>query len=166
MRPKAPSTPQAQPEPEVFTCPGSRLRQFERPEAVPAGASALAHWPVKLKLVAPKSPFLKGAHLLVAADCAPFAAGDFHARFLQGKAVVCGCPKFEDEAASVAKLTAILAENDVREITIVNMEVPCCFGLVQVVRRAMEAAGRTPPVTVCTLAASGELLQQQKVRGK
>ncbi|MGA7564039.1 MAG: 4Fe-4S binding protein [Desulfobaccales bacterium] len=163
---QAPLTPEAQPEPEVFTCPGSRMRQFERPEAVPAGASALAHWPVKLKLVAPKSPFLKGAHLLVAADCAPFAAGDFHARFLQGKAVVCGCPKFEDEAASVAKLTAILAENEVREITIVNMEVPCCFGLVQVVRRALEAAGRTPPVTICTLAASGELLQQQKVQGK
>lgn len=163
---QAPSTFQAQSEPEVFTCPGSRMRQFERPEAVPAGASALAHWPVKLKLVAPKSPFLKGAHLLVAADCAPFAAGDFHARFLQGKAVVCGCPKFEDEAASVAKLTAILAENEVREITIVNMEVPCCFGLVQVVRRALEAAGRTPPVTICTLAASGELLQQQKVQGK
>ncbi len=158
--------PEKNPEPGAFVCPGSRLRQFERPAAVPAGASALGHWPVKLKLVAPKSPFLKGAHLLVAADCAPFAAGDFHARFLQGKAVVCGCPKFEDEAASVAKLTAILAENQVREITIVNMEVPCCHGLVQVVRRAMAAAGRTPPVTICTLAASGELLQQQKVRGE
>ncbi len=158
--------PEKNPEPEAFVCPGSRLRQFERPAAVPAGASALGHWPVKLNLVAPKSLFLKGAHLLVAADCAPFAAGDFHARFLQGKAVVCGCPKFEDEAASVAKLTAILAENQVREITIVNMEVPCCHGLVQVVRRAMAAAGRTPPVTICTLAASGELLQQQKVRGE
>ena len=77
-----------------------------------------------------------------------------------------GCPKFEDEAASVAKLTAILAENEVREITVVNMEVPCCFGLVQVVRRALEAAGQTPPVTICTLATSGELLQQQKVQGK
>lgn len=166
---QAPLTPQAlkkKPEPEVFVCPGSGLQQFERPDAVPAGASALGHWPVKLKLVAPKAPFLKGAHLLVAADCAPFAAGDFHARFLKGKAVVCGCPKFEDEAASVAKLTAILAENEVREITIVNMEVPCCYGLVQVVRRALEAAGKTPPVTICTLAASGELLQQQKVRGK
>ncbi|MCX5892114.1 MAG: 4Fe-4S binding protein [Deltaproteobacteria bacterium] len=155
------------PQPEVFVCPGSAMRQFQRPAApVAAGESALAHWPVKLRLVAPKAPFLKGAKLLVAADCAPFAAGDFHARFLQGKALVCGCPKFEDAEASVAKLTAILKENDIQEITIVNMEVPCCFGLVQVVRQAMEAAGRTPSVTICTLGTAGQVLQQQKVQGK
>ncbi len=159
--------PQAQPEPEVFVCPGSRMQQFQRPAAAPAaGESALGHWPVKLRLVAPKAPFLKGANLLVAADCAPFAAGDFHARFLQGKAMVCGCPKFEDAAESVAKLTAILKENDVQEITIVNMEVPCCFGLVQVVRQALEASGKTPPVTICTLGTAGQVLQQQKVQGK
>lgn len=155
------------PESPVFVCPGSAMRQFERPAApVAGGESALGHWPVKLRLVAPKAPFLKGADLLVAADCAPFAAGDFHARFLQGKALVCGCPKFEDTEASVAKLTAILKENDIREITIVNMEVPCCFGLVQVVRQAMEAAGKTPPVTICTLGTAGQVLQQQKVHGK
>jgi hypothetical protein len=121
---------------------------------------------VKLRLVAPKAPFLKGANLLVAADCAPFAAGDFHARFLQGKALVCGCPKFEDTAAQVEKLTAILKENDVQEITVVNMEVPCCSGLVQAVRQAMEAAGKNPPVTICTLGTAGQVLQQQKVSGK
>jgi ferredoxin len=154
-------------EPEAFVCPGSRMRQFERPATAPAaGDSALAHWPVKLRLVSPKAPFLKGAHLLVAADCAPFAAGDFHARFLQGKAMVCGCPKFEDTEASVAKLTAILKENDVQEITIVNMEVPCCFGLVQVVRQALEVAGKTPEVTICTLGTAGQVLQQQKIQGK
>jgi hypothetical protein len=157
---------QPQPEPEPFVCPGSRM-QLLRPAAAPAGGeSALGHWPVKLRLVAPKSPFLKDTQLLVAADCAPLAAGDFHARFLQGKAVVCGCPKFEDHAAQVDKLTAILRENDVREITIVNMEVPCCFGLVQVVRQALEAAGKTPPVTICTLNTAGQVIQQQKVRGK
>ena len=166
--PQAAPAPAAAPAaPEVFVCPGSRMQQFQRPAAAPAaGESALGHWPVKLRLVAPKAPFLKGANLLVAADCAPFAAGDFHARYLQGKALVCGCPKFEDAAESVAKLTAILTENDIQEITIVNMEVPCCFGLVQVVRQAMEASGKTPPVTVCTLGASGQLLQQQKVQGK
>ncbi len=161
------AAPAPQAEPEVFVCPGSRMQQFQRPAAAPAGGeSALAHWPVKLRLVAPKAPFLKGAKLLVAADCAPFAAGDFHARFLQGKALVCGCPKFEDTAAQVEKLTAILKENDLQEITIVNMEVPCCFGLVQVVRQAMEAAGKHPPVTICTLSAAGQVLQQQKVWGK
>jgi ferredoxin len=162
----APAAPPA-PEGEAFVCPGSRMQQFQRLAAVPeGGASALAHWPVKLRLVPPKAPFLKDAKLLVAADCAPFAIGDFHARFLQGKALVCGCPKFEDEEASVAKLTAILQENEVQEITIVNMEVPCCFGLVQAVRRAMEAAGKNPPVTICTLSTAGEVLQQQKVRAK
>jgi hypothetical protein len=154
------------PEAPAFVCPGSAMRQFERTGTPAAGESALAHWPVKLRLVAPKAPFLKDAKLLVAADCAPFAAGDFHARFLQGQAVVCGCPKFEEAEASVAKLTAILRENEIQEITIVNMEVPCCFGLVQVVRQAMEAAGKTPPVTICTLGTAGQVLQQQKVRGK
>ncbi len=161
------AAPPPPPETEAFVCPGSRLQQFQRPAAGPAvGESALGHWPVKLRLVAPKAPFLKGANLLVAADCAPFAAGDFHARFLQGKALVCGCPKFEDAEASVAKLTDILKENDIQEITIVNMEVPCCFGLVQVVRRALEASGKNPPVTICTLGTAGQILQQQKVRGK
>ncbi len=167
--PQAAPAPAATPVPEsaAFVCPGSRVQQFQRPAAAPAGGeSALAHWPVKLRLVAPKAPFLKGAKLLVAADCAPFAAGDFHARFLQGQALVCGCPKFEDPAAQAEKLTAILKENDVREITVVNMEVPCCFGLVQVVRQAMEAAGKHPPVTICTLGTAGQVLQQQKVGGK
>ncbi len=160
------AAPAPAPEPEAFVCPGSRMRQFQ-PQGVPeAGASALAHWPVKLRLVQPRAPFLKDASLLVAADCAPFAAGDFHARFLQGKALVCGCPKFEDTEASVVKLAAILQENDIQEITIVNMEVPCCFGLVQVVRQAMEAAGKAPPVTICTLGTAGQVLQQQKVQGK
>jgi Pyruvate/2-oxoacid:ferredoxin oxidoreductase delta subunit len=165
----APAAPEAAPpaSEEVFVCPGSRMRQFAPPEAAPAaGGSALGHWPVKLRLVAPKAPFLKGASLLVAADCAPFAAGDFHARYLQGKALVCGCPKFDDLTDYAARLTAILKENDVKEITIVNMEVPCCFGLVKVVRQALEAAGVNPPVTICTLGTQGQLLQQQKVRAK
>jgi Pyruvate/2-oxoacid:ferredoxin oxidoreductase delta subunit len=150
---------------ESFVCPGSRMQQFAPPAVPGPEASALGHWPIKLRLVAPKAPFLQGANLLVAADCAPFAAGDFHSRYLAGKAVVCGCPKFEDAADNAAKLTAILRENDVQEITIVNMEVPCCFGLVQTVRQALEASGKKLPVTICTLATTGQVIQQQKVRG-
>ena len=130
------------------------------------GASALGHWPIKLRLVTPKAPFLKGASLLVAADCAPFAAGDFHSRFLEGKALLCGCPKFDDVPEHVAKLTAILQENDIQEIGIVNMEVPCCFGLVQIVRQALEASGKSLPVTISTLGTAGQVLQQQKIKGK
>jgi hypothetical protein len=156
----------AEPPGEVFVCPGSRMQQFKREAGPGPGTSALSHWPVKLRLVSPTSPFLKGASLLVAADCAPFAAGDFHSRYLEGKALVCGCPKFDDVPEHVAKLTAILQENDIREISIVNMEVPCCSGLVQIVRQALEAAGKNLPVTICTLGTAGNLLQQQKIKGK
>jgi Pyruvate/2-oxoacid:ferredoxin oxidoreductase delta subunit len=160
----APEAPAA--EEPVFVCPGSQMRQFERRETPEAASSALSHWPVKLRLVSPKAPFLKGAELLVAADCAAFAAGDFHARYLHGRAVVCGCPKFEDLEESAAKLTAILKENDITGITIVNIEVPCCHGLVQVVRQAMIAAGKVLPVSICTLGPTGQVVQQQKIKGK
>ena len=164
-----PETPAAAPEAtpaEEFVCPGSRMQQFQRAGTPTAEASALGHWPVKLRLVGPKAPFLKGASLLVAADCAPFAAGDFHSRYLEGKAVVCGCPKFDDIPEHVAKLTAILKENDIKEINIVNMEVPCCFGLVQIVRQALEASGKSLPVSICTLGTTGQVLQQQKIKAK
>jgi Pyruvate/2-oxoacid:ferredoxin oxidoreductase delta subunit len=164
-----PEAPAPAPPAEAFACPGSRMRQFQPAALEPApatGASALSHWPIKLRLVAPRAPFLKGASLLVAADCAPFAAGDFHSRFLAGKALLCGCPKFDDVPEHVAKLTAILQENDITEIAIVNMEVPCCFGLVQIVRQALEASGKSLPVTIATLTATGQVLQQQKIKGK
>jgi NAD-dependent dihydropyrimidine dehydrogenase PreA subunit len=164
--PEAPAAPPASPG-EEFVCPGSRMQQFQPAAApTPGGASALGHWPIKLRLVAPKAPFLKGASLLVAADCAPFAVGDFHSRFLAGKALLCGCPKFDDVPEQVAKLTAILRENDIQEIDIVNMEVPCCFGLVQIVRQALEASGKSLPVNICTLGTTGQVLQQQKIKGK
>ena len=158
--------PAPAPEPEAFVCPGSRMQQFQPQEAPAPGPSALGHWPIKLRLVQPKAPFFKDASLLVAADCAPFAAGDFHSRYLQGRALVCGCPKFDDVEAHTAKLTEILGQNDIQEISIVNLEVPCCFGLVQIVRQAMLASGKDLPVTICTLGATGQVVQQQKIKGK
>ncbi len=140
------------------------MRQFTPAAAPQAGASALSHWPVKLRLASPKAPFFKDAELLVAADCGPFAAGDFHARYLAGKAVVCGCPKFDDLGESVAKLTAIFRENNVKGVTIVNMEVPCCQGLVEAVRRALEASGKRLPVSICTLGAQGQVVQQARIK--
>lgn len=157
------ATPPAQ---EPFVCPGSLMQQFQPAAAPGAAPSALSHWPIKLRLVQPKAPFFKDAALLVAADCAPFAAGDFHARYLQGRALVCGCPKFDELEEQAARLTAILKENDLQEIVIVNMEVPCCFGLVQIVRQALAAAGKSLPVTITTLGAAGQVVQQQKIRGK
>jgi ferredoxin len=161
------SAPHPASEPEAFVCPGSRMQQLAPSQAAPAaGPSALGHWPIKLSLVQPKAPFFKDASLLVAADCAPFAAGDFHSRYLQGRALVCGCPKFDNLEAHAAKLTEILKQNDIQEITIVNMEVPCCFGLVQIVRQALSASGKSLPVTICTLGATGQVVQQQKIKGK
>jgi ferredoxin len=155
---------QAAPAQEAFVCPGSATRQFTPAAAPEAGASALGHWPVKLRLVSPKAPFFKDAELLVAADCGPFAAGDFHARYLAGKAVVCGCPKFDDQEEAVAKLTGILKENEVKGITIVNMEVPCCQGLIEAVRRALQASGKRLPVSICTLGAQGQVVQQARIK--
>jgi ferredoxin len=155
---------QTAPAQEAFVCPGSAMRQFT-PAAAPAGgASALGHWPVKLRLVSPKAPFLKDTELLVAADCGPFAAGDFHARYLAGKAVVCGCPKFDDLEEAVTKLSGILKANEIKGITIVNMEVPCCQGLVETVRRALQASGKRLPVSICTLGAQGQVVQQAKIK--
>ena len=161
--PASPGEPQAA-APESFVCPGSAMQQFTPTAAPEAGASALGHWPVKLRLVSAKAPFLKGAELLVAADCAPFAAGDFHVRYLSGKAVVCGCPKFDDLEEYVSRLAAILKENDVKDITIVNMEVPCCQGLIEAVRRAFEASGKRLPVSICTLGPQGQVVQQAKIK--
>jgi NAD-dependent dihydropyrimidine dehydrogenase PreA subunit len=150
--------------PGGFVCPGSAMRQFTATGTPKAGASALSHWPVKLRLVAPKAPFFKDAELLVAADCAAFAAGDFHARYLAGRAVVCGCPKFDDLEEAVAKLTAIFKENDIKGVTIVNMEVPCCQGLIEAVRRAFQNTGKKVPVAICTLGPQGQVVQQAKVK--
>jgi Fe-S-cluster-containing hydrogenase component 2 len=150
----------------AFVCPGSQMRQFSRRDVPEAGPSALSHWPVKLRLVDSEARFLQGAELLVAADCTAFAAGDFHARFLSGRAVVCSCPKFESLEESAARLTAILKENDIRGLTIVNMEVPCCQGLTQVVRQALVASGKVLPVTICTLGVTGQVVQQQRIKGK
>jgi Pyruvate/2-oxoacid:ferredoxin oxidoreductase delta subunit len=162
--PGAPLEPPSAQEQPAFACPGSAAQQFTPASAPEAGASALGHWPVKLRLVTPRAPFLKGAELLVAADCAPFAAGDFHARYLTGKAVVCGCPKFDDLEDYVARLTAILQENDIKGVTIVNMEVPCCQGLAEAVRRAFQAAGKRLPVAIYTLGAQGQVVQQAKIK--
>jgi hypothetical protein len=117
-----------------FACPSSRALTHERaPEAAgtPAGEvrSELGHWPVKLQLVGPGAPFFRGKELVIAADCAPVAFGDFHRRFLKGAAVAIQCPKFGEQEFVVPKLAGIMAEGGITGVTIVRMEVPCCGGL-------------------------------------
>jgi hypothetical protein len=113
----------------------------------PAGRPArLGQWPVQLELVPPSAPFLDGAHVLVAADCVPFAYADFHERLLRGKACLVGCPKLDDAGRYLEKLSTMFENKDVRSVTVAYMEVPCCFGMVKLVESAIERSGKRIPL--------------------
>lgn len=120
--------------------------------------SLLGNWPVQLMLVPPQAPYLRGARLVVAADCAPFAYRDFHRRFLGERVLLVGCPKLDDVAFYEGRLTQIIALNEVASVEVVHMEVPCCFGLVRLVQQAVAAGGREVAVTVTRLGIRGEVL--------
>ena len=143
------------PGPQGGGCPGSRPMALpRRPVAArAAGAptptdneSRLAQWPVQLQLVPVAAPWFRGADLLVAADCIPFAYARFHDDFLAGRALVVGCPKLDDLAAYVDKLGRICASNDLRSVTVLRMEVPCCAGISMAARRGVEASGKSIPL--------------------
>jgi len=145
-------------------CPGSMTRSIQRPKASPnhataeAATSQLSNWPVQLMLISPNAPYLQGADLLLTADCVPFALADFHTRFLNGKPVVIGCPKLDDGQYYVEKLTEIFKKANINSLTIVHMEVPCCFGLSNIVSKAMVASGKNIPVDDYTVSIQGEVL--------
>jgi Fe-S-cluster-containing hydrogenase component 2 len=150
-------------------CPGASPRSVARrglavvaetPAAAPCGAGpgALAHWPVQLHLVPAAAPFLRGADLLVAADCVPIACASFHSELLAGRAVVIGCPKLDDLAAHLEKLTRILGRPDgPTRVTVARMEVPCCAGLSAAARRAAAVSGREIPVREVVAGVDGVL---------
>ena len=141
-------------------CPGSAAREIRRPSlsvlkdlpgpaAAPAprqGGSTLSQWPVQLKLVPPTAPWLAGADLLLAADCVPFAYAGFHADFLAGKKLLVGCPKLDDNQAYAAKLAEMFTRNDVRSVTVVRMEVPCCGGIAWAAREGLARSGKQVPL--------------------
>jgi len=137
------------PAPAMGGCPGSKMMQFDRPEAAPAddtdapiAASQLRQWPVQIKLVPVAAPYFEGADLLISADCVPFAYADFHRDMLKGKVVLVGCPKLDDAEFYVDKLTQIFAGNNLKSVTCAHMEVPCCHGLVQITKTALEKSGK------------------------
>jgi len=125
--------------------------------------SALAHWPVQIRLVPPTAPFLKGADLLVAADCTPVAYPNFHQDFLKGKVVMVGCPKFDETQLYVEKFSEIFQKSGVKSVTVLTMEVPCCQGLPVIVKKGMEAAGKSVPVEQVVISTRGEILKRQKM---
>jgi len=148
-------------------CPGSRVMEFgqDRPEhkqseKTATQVSELRQWPVLLMLVPPHAPYFKNADLLFAADCVPFAYAGFHQDLLKGKILLVGCPKFDDTEYYLEKITQILKENDIKSITCAHMEVPCCFGFMNILETAVSNAGKKPPFKDITIGIKGEILQE------
>jgi ferredoxin len=147
-------------------CPGSRMidRRDETPSETGSAASAsltseLRQWPVQLHLVNPEAPYFKNADLVISADCVPFTYADFHRRFLKGKALIVFCPKLDHaEDAYVEKLTALFNQNDVRSVTLVHMEVPCCFGVEKIVGEALRRSGKQVIVKDYTISLQGAII--------
>lgn len=140
-------------------CPGAAARSIRR-EAAPAAPfgmeSQLRQWPVQTKLVPVRAPWFDGARLLVAADCTAYAYADFHREFMQERITLVGCPKLDGVDYSV-KLAEILKQNDIRSVTVARMEVPCCGGLEQAVKKALHDCGKLIPWQVVTITADGRI---------
>ena len=130
----------------------------ESADASERQASQLGNWPVQLHLVPPQASYLHRADLLLVADCVPFAFADFHRRFLDGRPVLIGCPKLDDAQRYVHKLTEIIRSADIRSITVVHMEVPCCSGLMQIAKAAIQAVETNIPLQDVTISIRGEEL--------
>ena len=142
-------------------CPGSRAAELNGNAAdapmQSAAASRLMQWPIQIKLLPVQAPFYQGAKLLIAADCTAFSRADFHERFMKGHITMIGCPKL-DEGDYAEKLTEIIRLNEIREVTIVRMEVPCCGGLQRAAETALRESGKFLPWQVVTLGRDGTIL--------
>ena len=145
-------------------CPGSRMMQFQRPAASVAAAesngqavSELRQWPVQIKLAPVNAPYFQGADLLIAADCTAYAYASFHQDFIRGRVTLVGCPKLDDVDYS-EKLTEILRQNDIQNVLIVRMEVPCCGGLEHAVKTALQNSGKMIPWQVKVISTDGRVL--------
>lgn len=141
-------------------CPGTNSKAIKR-EAVPvmgaAVTSQLSQWPVQIKLVPVNAPYFDNANLLVAADCTAFAYGNFHNEFIRNHVTLIGCPKL-DEGDYAEKLTQIIANNNIRSVTIARMEVPCCGGIENAVKRALQASGKFIPWRVVVISTDGRIV--------
>jgi NAD-dependent dihydropyrimidine dehydrogenase PreA subunit len=148
-------------------CPSAGIKMFApRPQEAPlpgkdahpaqAAPSALTHWPIKIRLVPPQAPFLKGADLLVLADCGAIAFPTLHGDLLRGRVVLAGCPKFDDLALYEERFRQIFAQAGIRTITVARMEVPCCAGLQALVMKSLKKAGVDIPVEEIVISPRGQ----------
>lgn len=142
-------------------CPGTQSRTISHRESndqttVPA-SSRLSQWPVQIKLVPVNAPYFDGADLLIAADCTAYAYGDFHNTFIKNRITLIGCPKLDNVEYS-DKLTQIITSNNIRSVTVIRMEVPCCGGIEHAVKYALQASGKSIPWQVVTISTEGKIL--------
>lgn len=146
-------------------CPGSQLRQFQREKKPyisndsPQFTSQLAQWPCQIKLVPVNAPYLDGAKLLIAADCTAYAYARMHEEFMQGKITLIGCPKLDSVDYS-EKLTEIIKTNDIKSVTVLRMEVPCCGGLELAAKTALQNSGKFIPWQVITISVDGRIIER------
>ena len=145
-------------------CPGSRMRMLEQPGEAGSNiaepmrqAPQLRNWPVQIKLAPLNAPYVNNAKLLIAADCTAYAYANFHQEFMRGKVTLVGCPKL-DAVDYSEKLTEIIRSNEIQEVTIVRMEVPCCGGLEMATKKALQASGKFIPWQVVTISIDGKIL--------
>ncbi len=144
-------------------CPGTNSKRIVREDASCSVSAApvtsrLSQWPVQIKLVPVNAPYFDGAHLLIAADCTAYAYGNIHEEFIKGRVTLIGCPKL-DEGDYADKLTAIISNNNIKSVTILRMEVPCCGGIEHAAKRAIQASGKFLPWRVVTVTTDGRLLE-------
>lgn len=147
---------------ESCACPGTQARTLVKPRRDEASGapvkSALSQWPIQIKLVPVNAPYFEGANLLVAADCTAFAYGDFHRQFIQNRVTLIGCPKL-DESDYSEKLTEIIRRNNIKSVTVVRMEVPCCGGLEYAVKKALQNSGKFIPWRVVVISTDGKIIE-------
>lgn len=165
--------PKAPVKPFAGGCPGTRMRMMNRGEstqnseseeegretAKSVNKSMLSQWPVQIKLAPVNAPYFDGAKLLIAADCSAYAYGDFHNRFIKGHMTLIGCPKLDNVDYS-EKLTEIIKNNNIKSVTIVRMEVPCCGGLEMAAKKALRESGKFIPWQVVTLSLDGQIIDE------
>ncbi|MCE5297076.1 MAG: 4Fe-4S binding protein [Euryarchaeota archaeon] len=132
----------------MHACPGSGPRKFKAMSAAPSGenASQLSTWPIQIRLVPVKAPYFNGASLLIAADCTAFACGNIQRDFIKDRIVLIGCPKLDDNGEFVQKLAAMFKANDIKDVSLLHMEVPCCRVSKKLVSKAIELSGKQIPL--------------------
>ena len=149
-------------EPHLMACPGSGPRRILTPkpskeEGRPT--AQLSNWPVQLRLAHPQAPYFKRARLLIAADCSAFAYAAMHSDFISGRVTIIACPKLDDNDEQIAKLAEIFSLNDIQDVKVVRMEVPCCGGLNLLVKKALERTKKKMPVDEVVIATDGSILK-------